>query len=273
MRRFLLTILVLTVSLSAFPEYVTPDRKPKQTATLPHQAKPDELPRAPHAQQSIAPIVDPLGRHTRVFTANGTSGSYGIDVSHYQGNIDWKQVAQDGRVGFVYIKATESSGLVDGTYRRNLEGARAAGIPAGVYHFFSPTATVQQQLSNFFSNVDPKEQDLVPIIDVEAPPRGSVSEYVSRLRNFIDGVAERFGCKPIIYTGPHFHQKYLLGSFTDCRFMFARYNQEAPVPAEKVHFILWQFTASGSIKGIRGNVDRSQFMSPFKLRDILYHGK
>ena len=84
----------------------------------------------------------------------------GIDVSHYQGYIDWKQVAADNRVGFVYLKATENVGLVDNTYRRNLEGARAEGIPVGVYHFFNSMSAAAAQLQNFCSVVDPRTQDL-----------------------------------------------------------------------------------------------------------------
>lgn len=234
------------------------------------QAKPDELPKIPRPNMLVSiPELPDVGGPRKIIQTGRANGAFGIDVSHYQGNIDWNKVAEDKKVTFAYIKATESSGLVDGTYRRNLDGARAAGIPVGVYHFFSPTTAVEQQISNFFSNVDPKEQDLVPILDVEAPPRSiTTKEYVERLRKFVNAIKDRFGCRPIIYTGPHFHQKYLLGSFTDCKFMLARYSQNPPTPAENVHFVLWQFTASGNVKGIRGNVDRSQFMEPYKLRDI-----
>ncbi len=58
----------------------------------------------------------------------------GIDVSHYQGNINWRTVAADRNVSYVYIKATEGMNLVDNMYYQNLRGAHAAGIPEGTYH-------------------------------------------------------------------------------------------------------------------------------------------
>jgi GH25 family lysozyme M1 (1,4-beta-N-acetylmuramidase) len=61
----------------------------------------------------------------------------GIDVSHWDGKIDWAQVKNAG-VGFAYIKATEGTNFVDSQFAHNLAGAKDVGLPFGLYHFLRP---------------------------------------------------------------------------------------------------------------------------------------
>jgi lysozyme len=75
-------------------------------------------------------------------------GLPGIDVSHWQGQIDWKKVKASG-VDFVYVKATEGGGYVDSWYERHIAGAIAAGLTCGSYHFFQPGDSVAKQVDNF----------------------------------------------------------------------------------------------------------------------------
>ena len=117
---------------------------------------PDALPPVPPADTPLPPVREQ--RMQMHHTANILQ-QQGIDVSHYQGRIDWDRVARTGDVAFVYVKATEGAGYVDDCYLRNLYGARRAGIPVGVYHFFSPSASALVQLENFRTNVDPRQQD------------------------------------------------------------------------------------------------------------------
>ncbi|MCM1371419.1 MAG: glycosyl hydrolase family 25 [Bacteroides sp.] len=231
---------------------------------------PDALPSLPVVAKPMPHLAEPsiVARAT----VNRPSTRYGIDVSRYQNDIDWKEVSRDSRVTFVYLKATESTGLVDRTYVRNLQEARQAGLPVGVYHFFSPTTPSHQQLANFFGTVDPRTQDLIPIVDVEVAPRrkSQVASFLHRLRAFVDGVEKHFGCKPMIYTSQNFYITYLAGKFLDCPFMFARYSEDVPEIPDDVRFLVWQFTASGRIRGIEGDVDRSCLMVPYTLDDIRY---
>ena len=89
----------------------------------------------------------------------------GIDVSHYQGFIDWQRVAREGEVGYVYIKATEGNSLQDDTYTYNISEARKAGIKVGSYHFFRANVNVDEQLANLTSLVKKEQQDL-NVLDV-----------------------------------------------------------------------------------------------------------
>ncbi|MEE0984449.1 MAG: GH25 family lysozyme [Bacteroidaceae bacterium] len=233
---------------------------------------PDALPLADAPDKQVRPLgVPALFPSLPKYYA---STRYGIDVSRYQGNINWQEVSKDSRVSFVYLKATESTGLVDKTYRCNLREARRVGLPVGVYHFFSAKTPAHQQLANFMSAVDPMTQDLIPIVDVEVAPRrkSQVVPFLKRLRAFVDGVEKYFGCKPMIYTSQNFYKEFLAGKFLDCPIMLAKYSEGVPEVGEDIRFLVWQFTASGSIRGITGNVDRSCLMNHYTVDDIRYHG-
>lgn len=237
---------------------------------------PDALPRPVPPQANIRRLAEPqLVAVRRVATSaktNRPGKCYGIDVSRYQGKINWTQVKRDKRVSYVYLKATEGAGLVDPTYKQNLRGARKVGLPVGVYHFFSPSAPSHQQLANFVKTVNPRTQDLIPIVDVEVAPRrkSQVAPFLKRLRAFVDGVYKHFGCKPMIYTSMNFYNEYLAGRFSDCPFMFARYSSVVPKTDSRIRFFVWQFTASGRVNGIRGDVDRSCLMNGYTIEDIRY---
>ncbi len=193
----------------------------------------------------------------------------GIDVSHYQGNINWKNVSIDEHASFVYIKATESSSLVDNMYNQNLRGARAAGIPVGTYHFFSPTTSAVAQLLNLTRTMpDLHNQDLIPMVDVETRGKVSVPQFRERLRQFLIGMEEKYGVKPIIYTGTNFYNKYLCGYFDEYLYMIAKYADELPDLNGNPKFAIWQYSSKGQVAGIRGYVDLSRFVDDYDLNDI-----
>ena len=264
-----LSLLLCFLSVSVNCLFAGGDDKKQVTYYMP---VPDALPLADAPDKQVRPLgVPALFPSLPKYYA---STRYGIDVSRYQGNINWQEVSKDSRVSFVYLKATESTGLVDKTYRRNLREARRVGLPVGVYHFFSAKTPAHQQLANFMSTVDPKTQDLIPIVDVEVAPRrkSQIVPFLKRLRAFVDGVEKYFGCKPMIYTSQNFYKEFLAGKFLDCPIMLAKYSEGVPEVGEDIRFLVWQFTASGSIRGITGNVDRSCLMNHYTVDDIRYHG-
>lgn len=228
---------------------------------------PPDAPLAPlEPQEPIS--FDVIAAHQREHYV-GASHNMGIDVSHYQGSINWTQVARSGEVSYVYVKATEGSSLVDNTYRTNLTGARRAGLKVGVYHFFSPRVPVPEQVQNFTRNVNLREMDLVPIIDVEHIKGVTKEQLCSRLKKFLEQVERHYGVRPILYTFARFYNNYLSQHFSNYRFMIARYHTDVPELVNDVQFVMWQFTSEGHIAGIRGNVDRSRFMDNYDLQDIL----
>jgi len=230
-------------------------------------AMPDEMPQQPAREKHVLHAAAVFLR-----TSNARINSKykeGIDVSHYQGRIDWDAVASGTPISYVYLKATEGARLVDDTYERNLLEARRVGLSVGSYHFYRPNVNWQEQFDNMVAVVKMEDQDLVPIIDVEH--RGSVSEatFIGDLRAFIEKVTEYYGKKPLIYTYHNFYNRYLTGEFPDYHFMIARYRSDSPTLDDGKDYIMWQYTSTGSIPGIRGNVDRSKLMGDFSLSQVM----
>lgn len=193
----------------------------------------------------------------------------GIDVSHYQGYIDWHTVARTGGVSYVYVKATEGAQLVDDTYRTNIQNARKAGLKVGCYHFYRPNVSPQLQFQNMVSVVKLRQQDLIPIIDIEIRGREPLPQFQQKLRNFLNMVEKHYRVKPILYTSRDFYNKHLSGPFTGYKYMIARYATEVPELCDNAAFVMWQYSASGHVPGIRGKVDRSCFIDNYTLQDIL----
>lgn len=268
MNKYILFCLFLVVTAVAFADKKSDKTRHRQGEATYALPVPDAPLPVPLPERPLPPIFElrPPIRHT-------VNQQQGIDVSHYQGRIDWDQVARDENVQFVYIKATEGSDLVDELYLHNLYGAKRAGIPAGVYHFYRPNVSTVTQFQNFRSVVDPRQHDLIPIVDVEKRGKGPLSQFQGRLRAFLKEVELLYGVKPIIYTGVNFYAEYLESEFTEYRFMVARYAEEFPGLSEDVPIVLWQYTSKGQIEGIRGNVDRSVFLDRYNVADILLKKK
>ena len=91
----------------------------------------------------------------------------GIDVSKYQGKINWTKVSKSKKVKFVYIRATEGASIRDSYYKNNIDGARKAGILVGSYHVYSSKTTAYQQFANFKAVAVKKKQDLIPVLDID----------------------------------------------------------------------------------------------------------
>ncbi len=213
--------------------------------------------------------IEAVGAHRSSTARVNTKYREGIDVSRYQGTIDWEQVAMDN-ISYAYLKATEGTSLVDVTYRRNIKEARKYGISVGSYHFYRSNISVDEQFNNLTSTVLKEEQDLVPMIDVEV--RGSVSEekFISDLREFIERVTKHYGKKPLLYTFHNFYNKHLVNQFPGYHWMIARYRSDSPTLNDGTDYIMWQYTASGSVAGVRGNVDRSRIMGNFQLHQVAF---
>ena len=90
----------------------------------------------------------------------------GVDISEYQADVDMEKLQEQG-VEFIYMKATEGSGHVDGCFAQNWENAQECGIPAGAYHFFSFDSPGEKQAENYMNTVGSLDGKMIPAIDVE----------------------------------------------------------------------------------------------------------
>jgi len=190
---------------------------------------------------------------------SSTAGVQGIDVSHYQGVIDWALVAEAG-MAFAFIKATEGTSEVDPQLQDNWSGAKAAGLLRGAYHFFQPGEDPQQQAENFLSAVQTVPGDLPPVLDVEIP--GDASEILAGVKAWLTAVAHATAKTPILYTSPSFWAQLgtSVSGFSQFPLWVAEYGVTTPkIPEGWTAWTFWQFSESGSVSGIEGAVDLDVF--------------
>ncbi|HEV7504804.1 MAG TPA: glycoside hydrolase family 25 protein [Thermoanaerobaculia bacterium] len=187
----------------------------------------------------------------------GLGSTQGIDVSHYQGTIDWRQVADTGK-RFAFIKATEGTSETDPQFQANWRGANVAGLLRGAYHFYQPGEDPQQQAKNFLSVVQPGPGDLPPVLDVELS--GKPSEIISGIWVWLTAVEQATGKTPILYTNPSFWADLGAVGFGRFPLWIADYDVAVPtVPEGWISWSFWQFSESGSVSGVEGPVDLDIF--------------
>lgn len=214
----------------------------------------------------IARFLRPVKRTVAV-----TAKDYnGIDVSKYQGNINWKKVADDPKIQFVYLKATEGATKSDKRYDEYLRKARAEGIKVGSYHFFVSFRTGEQQFQNFKRHVPRGKQDLIPMVDVEEAGNRTANRarLQKELSRFMELVKEEYGHYPLLYSQYSFYNKMLAPEFNRYFLFIARYGPKPPVLKGGGAWNLWQFSDQGRIDGIKGRVDLDRFAPGTSLSDI-----
>lgn len=204
--------------------------------------------------------------------ANGDNGIYGIDISHHQGEINWKHVNDwnGKKIDFVYMKATEGATLVDRKYKENLEEAREKNFLVGSYHYFKTTSQPQDQFNNFKTTAKRELQQLIPIVDVEE--RGKQwndKTFHKNLKSFLNLVEEHYGCKPIIYTSNTFYNKYLANKYPEYKIFIGRYSVKQPQLRDSKDWHIWQFSKKGIVNGISKHVDINRIHSDRELKDIM----
>lgn len=184
---------------------------------------------------------------------------HGIDISHYQGEIDWAQLRnamiEKCPVRFVMIKATEGVGHIDSKFNDNFYNAREFGFIRGAYHFWSNKADAREQAYYFLKKVHLADGDLPPVLDVEHKPKDMpVEDFQREILSWLHIVENKYNVKPIIYTYYKFKEAYLSDTrFDDYPYWIAHYY------VEKVEYKgpwkFWQHTDAGRLPGIKGYVD------------------
>lgn len=188
----------------------------------------------------------------------------GIDVSRWQGDIDWEKV-KDAGTRFAFIKATEGGDHVDPNFKRNWIEAKKHGIPRGAYHFVWWCRPAKDQVRWIKKHIPRDPDALPPVLDVEWQNDSQCTRRVSRedalekIRIMMAALREHTGKKPIIYTDINFHEDVLEGAFNDHPYWLR--STAAPLAKRyaRDRWEFWQFTTTGRVPGIVGHVDRNAF--------------
>jgi lysozyme len=191
---------------------------------------------------------------------------HGIDVSKYQGTIDWNAVAGSG-VKFVWIKATEGGDHIDERFQANWQGAKLAGIAHGAYHFMYWCRPPIEEATWFEENVPVEEDALPPVLDVEPTPDSRTcrrhlerDQTIADMKVMLDEMERHFGKRPIIYTSVDFYRSILGGgAFADYPIWVRSTKHNPALPYGDRDWKFWQYQADGAVPGIDGHVDRNVF--------------
>lgn len=195
-------------------------------------------------------------------TAQAQVRHRGIDVSKYQGNINWTRVAKDSTIRFVYVKATEGTTIKDPYYRNNITKAKKAGLLVGSYHLYSSKTTAYQQMANIRSVVKKKEQDLVPVLDIEGHHVGRLN--MERVNKLLELMEKEYGVRPVIYTSEKLYKTHFASNKYSKYHIFIANYRGYPT----TRFTLWQYTETGHCPGISGYVDFIRIHRKHSLSDI-----
>lgn len=192
---------------------------------------------------------------------------HGIDISHYQGKIDWVEL-RNGMISgcplrFIIIKSTEGDKRIDENFYENFQAARDYGFIRGAYHFWNDKSAPREQAYFFLSKVHLENGDLPPVLDIEHKSADrSVEDFQRDVLTWLHIVEDRYHVKPIIYTYYKFKQAYLSASvFDDYPYWIAHYY------VDKVEYKgpwkFWQHTDAGRLPGIKGYVDFNIYNGSF----------
>ena len=193
---------------------------------------------------------------------------HGIDVSHYQGDIDWETLRNQGTIDdcpirFVMIKATEGGDRVDDKFEYNFYQAREYGFTRGAYHYYSTKSPADSQALHFIRHVNLERGDLPPVLDVEQKPRTqSDDDFRKSVSRWLQIVERHYGVKPFIYTYYKFKLQYLSDTlFDQYPYWIAHYYVDSLEYQGQWKF--WQHTDAGSLPGISGPVDFNIYNGSF----------
>lgn len=198
----------------------------------------------------------------------------GIDVSHYQGNIEWNSVAASN-VDFCFIKATEGPSLTDPLFQANWTASKAAGLHRGAYHFGRASSDAAEQARFFYKTVSADNtlgpQDLPPVLDLEILDGQSQTATLQWMLTFLAEADALFQRTTMVYTDTGFWQQ--LGQLPGCEVLATRplwlasYTARPTVPCPWTSWTFWQYSdgaANGGsmVPGIAGPVDQDWFEGP-----------
>ena len=212
---------------------------------------------------------------------------YGIDVSRYQGNINWDKLAlycdnygnvfrakpknDSGLrymqpVFFAYMKATEGATVKDKTFAVRMAEAERHGIVKGAYHFLRLGSPVEEQIKNFTETAKWTPGDLAPALDVEVESEittHGLQKFLDMTYKWLEEVETKMGVRPIIYTRENIRDKYLAKDprFNKYECWIARYHPDGP---EKEEWKIWQMTEKGCVNGYDGAIDINLYKEDYE---------
>ena len=180
----------------------------------------------------------------------------GVDVSHYQGTIDWEKLA-DQDLEFAYIKATEGSGSLDECFHDNWQAAGQTNLKIGAYHFFSFDSDGRRQAEFYIDTAGSLDGKMAPMVDVEFygdkrsnPPEKE--EVIKQLGEMLAALEEHYHITPVIYTTYKVYHDYIRDEFEEYP-LWIRDVYCPPLFTAGEKWTFWQYTDTAVLDGYEGS--------------------
>jgi GH25 family lysozyme M1 (1,4-beta-N-acetylmuramidase) len=249
-----------------------------QAACAPEENLPG---RDPHGRDlQMGDLLDTPATEAQAATVCGVGPTVkGIDVSKWQGTIDWDEVAADGVV-FAIIRVSDGLGYIDEQFARNWTEAARVGIIRGTYQFFRSDEDPTAQAELLLDRMGPLAPgDLPPTIDLESTDGVGNAERIRRVHTWMDRVMADVGARPFIYSGKYWWQDNMATTeFNDHPRWHAQYTSaDCPnLATQWPDWQFWQHSSTGRVQGIgngNSNVDVNRFNGDQAALDALRVGE
>jgi lysozyme len=186
----------------------------------------------------------------------------GIDVSYYQGNVDWPKVKADGQ-SFVFVRVSDGIDHPDTKFAQNWPAVKSAGLVRGLYQFFRPAKDVTAQVNLLITKLDAagglQAGDLPPVLDLESDGGLPAATVVALAKSWLAQVEAKYGVKPIVYTSAAM-SNVIANNFAGYKLWVANYQTTCPtMPSGWSEWAFWQNSDTGSVEGVAGPVDTNFF--------------
>ena len=187
----------------------------------------------------------------------------GVDLSHHNPIIDWKEIKDKNGISFVYLKATGGVNHEDRNYIYNYESAKNANLKVGSYHFYLFGISGAEQAKHFIGKMKYQSGDLYPAIDVEhstdnvfSRDTAFVNLVISELKVLENELYEYYGVHPVIYTNRECYKLYISTNFKSNMIWMCDLKGELN---DVDNWIIWQFSHKGQLNGVVGEIDLNYF--------------
>jgi len=192
--------------------------------------------------------------------------SVGVDVSHHQGDIDWKTLFKehhyDTIIDFVYCKATEGETFVDNKFKRNRDELSELKVLSGAYHFFLPEKDPIKQAKHFLKTYELGNYDIKPMVDVELQGAND-RQFIRGISVYLKYIEHELGTRPLIYTSKSLYTTLLKNAFPSDQFWIAAYSSK-PEEIDDEQVVCWQFSKSFVFDPIEEKFDISVSKEVFR---------
>jgi lysozyme len=185
----------------------------------------------------------------------------GIDISHYQGSIDWNKFKSES-IDFIIIKATEGADYQDHMFQANYDSAKVYGYTIGAYHFYRFCTDVNLQAQNFLKSIGTKDLRIPPCVDLELGGNCKTDKSDKEVRDeihvFLNIIQQKTGKMPVLYATEEFYNRYMRGEFAEYPIWIRNIYAKPQLPDSK-SWTIWQYANKGRLSGIEKAVDLNVF--------------